>query len=68
MHFVCSRPPPPQKKKQQNFAQPLSWISHGTTVIPKRNWKQWLCKTWGGGGVNKLHYGLYEGTEWAEFT
>ena len=70
MHFVCSRPPPLPPKKI--FAEPLSWISLGTTVIPKRNWKQWLCKIflggWGGGAVNKLYYGLCEGHEWAEFT
>ena len=71
MHFVCFRlppPPPPQKK----IVEPLSWISLGTTVIPKRNWKQCLCKMFfffgGGGAVNKLYYGLCEGHEWAEFT
>ena len=32
----------------QNFAQPLFPISLGTTVIPGRNWKQWLCKIQGG--------------------
>ena len=39
-------------------------ISLGTTVTPKRNWKQWLCKFnrqgGGGGVVNKEHYGLCE--------
>ena len=30
------------------FASPLSSISLGTTVIPRRNRKQWLCKILGG--------------------
>ena len=69
MHFVCFGPPPPPPT-QKKIVEPLSWISLGTTVIPKRNWKQWLCKIffWGGGAVNKLYYGLCEGHEWAEFT
>ena len=34
-----------------------------TNVLPKRNWKQRLRKIWGGGGVNKVHYGLGEKSE-----
>ena len=34
-----------------NFA--LFLFSLGTIVIPKRNWKQCLCKIWGGGGQIK---------------
>ena len=69
MHFVCSRPPPPKKKTTTKFC---------TTIVLDFSWDH--CNTQekletmvmqnlgGGGGVNKLHYGLYEGTEWAEFT
>ena len=35
-------------------------ITFGTAVISRRNEKQRLCKIgvgWGGGGVNKVHYG-----------
>ena len=32
------------------------------TVLPRRNWKQWLRKIL---GVNKLHYGLSKSTEFA---
>ena len=32
----------------KNVAQPLSYISIGTTVIPSRNKKQRLCKVSGG--------------------
>ena len=39
-------------------------VQYTTTVIPRRNWKQWLCKIWGGGGgVNKKHYCIYESSE-----
>ena len=38
----------------QNFAYPLSTISLGTTVLLRRNWKQWF---W---GANKVHFGLCE--------
>ena len=38
-------------------------ISLGTTVISRRNWKQWLCKIL---GVYKGHYGLCENGEWAK--
>ena len=40
--------PPPPTPLPKNFAQPSSSISLGMTVIPRRNWKQWLCKTFGG--------------------
>ena len=43
MHVVYPLPPPPPPP--QHFA--LSSISLGTTVIPRRNWKQWLYKIWG---------------------
>ena len=36
------------------------------TVIPRSNWKQWLCKMrggGGGGGVKNVHYGLCENGE-----
>ena len=39
-------------------------FSFGRTVIPRRNWKQWSCKIWGGGGVNTVHSGLCEKSEW----
>ena len=65
----CLPPPPPPP----NFAQPLSSISLGTTVlIPRRNLKQWLCKCFflgGGVGVNKVLYGLCENGElWSFWT
>ena len=41
MHLVY----PP--RTPQNFAEQLSSISPGTTVVPRRNWKQWLCKSLG---------------------
>ena len=45
----------------QNFVQPLSSISLGTTVLPRRNWKKkGYAKFW---GVNRVHYGLYENCE-----
>ena len=59
MHLVY--PPAPT----QNFALPFSSISLGTSVIPRRNWKQSLCK-FGGRGVNKMYYGLCENCEWME--
>ena len=46
-------PPPPQ------FCIPIVF---GRTVIPRRNWKQWSCKIWGGG--NTVHSGLCEKSEW----
>ena len=47
----CLPPPPPP-----NVTQLLSSILFGMTVIPKRNWKQWLCNfsLEGGGVVNKV--------------
>ena len=39
----------------------LSSISLGRIVIPRRNWKQWLCKIWGANKVN------YENGEWLPF-
>ena len=61
--FIPYPPPPPP-----NFAKPLSCISAKTTVTPRRNRKQWLCKIFsgrelGGGGVNKVLYGLCESSE-----
>ena len=59
--FIPHPAPPP------NFAKPLSWISAKTTVTPRRNRKQWLCKIFSGrewgGGVNKVLYGLCESSE-----
>lgn len=34
----------------------MSSISLGTTVISRRNWKQWLC-------ITKMHYGLCVNSE-----
>lgn len=34
----------------------MSSISLETTVISRRNWKQWLC-------INKMHYGLCVNSE-----
>jgi len=51
MHLVSPPPPPPPPQKKY-FAQPLSLISLGTTVIPRRNWKQWFWKIlWGKQGA-----------------
>ena len=36
-----------------NFVEPLFFISLGMIVIHRRNWKQWLCKIWWGGGGGK---------------
>ena len=44
--------PPPKKKKNM---WPLSSISIGSTVIPRRNWKQWSCKIL---GLKKVPYGF----------
>ena len=56
----CLPPPPPHK-----FCLPLCSISLRTTVIPRRNWNQWLWKNWGRGGRgNKMHCGLCENGEW----
>ena len=57
MHLICLPPPPPPTKK--NLPQPLFFISPGYYSLPKRNWKQCLCKIFGDGGGrgNKLHYG-----------
>ena len=58
MHLVYPPPPP------RNFAESLSSISLGTTVI-------WLCNLifFGGGGgrgwVNKMHCGVYKNCEFA---
>ena len=39
----------------QSFAQVLFSVSVGTTVIPGRNWKQWLLsKKFGGGGKQDI--------------
>ena len=71
MHFVCSAPPPPPPPKK-------SKKKNGRTTVLDFSWDH--CNTQekletmvmqnlgGGGAVNKLHYGLYEGSEWAEFT
>ena len=39
-------PPPPPKKKKNKYT--LLFHSFGTTVIPRRNRKQFLCKIWTG--------------------
>ena len=49
---LCLTPP--------NFAIALFLFSLGTIVSPKGNWKQYLCKIWGGGGgPNKKYYGIF---------
>ena len=48
---LCFTPP--------NFAIALFLFSLGTIVSPKGNWKQCLCKIWGGGGLNKKYYGIF---------
>ena len=46
-------PPPPNPPR---FCITIIFnISLGTTVIPRRNWKQWLCKVL---GATKVDYGL----------
>ena len=50
-----------------NLAKPLPLISPGYYSRPKRNKKKkWVCKrfSWGGGGVNMVHYGHSENGEW----
>ena len=46
------------------FCIALSSISLGAAVIPGRNEKQRLRKTWGEGGANKVYYGICENGEW----
>ena len=63
MHLVRPPPPPPPKKKIHNNCR-RSLL--GRLLIPRRNWKKWLCKVfwWGrGGGVNRMHYRLCNVTE-----
>ena len=52
----------------QSFAEALSSISFGRTVISRRNKKQRSCKIWAGGGgwggQNKLRYGCCVNFEW----
>ena len=55
-HIDRNAPCPPLP----NFAQPLFPISPGCYSRPKRNHRQWLCKTL---GVNKMHYGLCQNGE-----
>ena len=43
-------------------------ISLGANVIPRRNWKQWLCNFFFLGGPNKVLYGLCENGEQTLFT
>ena len=50
MHLVYSH----------NFAGPLSSISFGRTVIPRRNWKQWLSDATFWGIIKVQYYGLCE--------
>ena len=40
----------------QIFLNLCFFISPGYYSRPKRNWKQCLCKIWGGGGANKVRY------------
>ena len=47
-----------------NFA--LFLFSLGTIVIPKRNWKQCLCKIWGA-GANKEYYSIFWSGLFVEF-
>ena len=56
----------------KNFAWTLPSICLGTTVIPRRKWKQWLrIFFWGGGeggkGVIKVHCGLGKNGEQSLF-
>ena len=50
-------PPPPQKKKKKEKEK--KWHNHclrfllGRLVTPRRHWKQWCCKFWGGGWGEK---------------
>ena len=64
IHLVCppAHPPPPQKKNCISIV----FNSLGTTVIPRRNWKQTLCKLLGWRGkqdvqmVNRLFIHVVE--------
>ena len=48
MHLVYPPPPPPPTPpKKKNFSEQLSSISLGTTVVPRRDLKQWSCKILG---------------------
>ena len=56
MHLVYTPPPPPKKKKTQ-------FLLRGTTVVPRQIKDNCHAKgkiRGGGGGVNKVHYGLSE--------
>ena len=48
---------PPKK-----FAYALFWISLRTSPCPRRNFKQWLCKFFGGvgEGVKEVYYGFVQ--------
>ena len=54
-HIICTLFTP------HNFAQLLSSMSLGTTVLPRRNWKKKVYVKFG--GVNRLHFGLCENGE-----
>ena len=43
----------------------MLFTSSGYCSHPKSNWKQWLCKIWGGRGANKAHYGKCASGVWA---
>ena len=54
----CLPPPPP------NFARPLFSISPGYYSPPKEKLKTMGMQNLGGGGVNTVHSGLCEKSEW----
>ena len=49
MHLVAHPLPPPLRFPLKKIGQPLSLISLETSVIPRGNWKEWLCKISGDG-------------------
>ena len=63
--FLCPRPPLLLRAPNQN--RHATQATLGTTVLPRRNWKQWLSEIWGwgGGGVNNVHYDLCKNGEFS---
>ena len=63
MHLAYTPPPPPQTKKLHNHCFQFRL---GITVVPREIGDNGYAKFeegWGRGGLNKVHYGLYENGE-----
>ena len=61
---LFNTPPPPSKKKLHNHC--FQFLL-GITVIPSKIEDNGYVKFWGGGGVNKVHYGLCDNGELNEW-